>query len=229
VLQPAPDPAVLAAVAYLEEHHVQLHPATVAMLARISAELDVGALFERTASQHERACQELHTLGLRPFCVLIDRTQRSSVTELRSLGASIDALTARALHCRDIPLDDHYWQALSTAIDAGGYDLTHAAMALHWSYKEGCIDATAFGDTTQHLGPKLTQVVDQAGCATDEGIEAIVALYLIDRGDLVATDWVNTIRAAQRPDGGWAASPSNSVSWDHTTTLGLWALLLAAA
>lgn len=140
-----------------------------------------------------------------------------------------DKLTSTALHCDTYPLPDDYVgdldRSLSSRILA---DRTHATIALLWADEHGCLDLADAARLRRHAAGTLEQSVRQETSVDDQWIEAVALLYELGEGTRVEPSWIDAIRAAQRPDGGWAEDATSTGSSGHTTTLALWVLLEAA-
>jgi len=66
----------------------------------------------------------------------------------------------------------------------------------------------------------------------DLGLEQAVFIEYAGRQRVMTAEWVEAVLAAQRPDGGWALSPTGGGTFEdshwHPTALALWALGLYA-
>lgn len=131
---------------------------------------------------------------------------------------------------------------LALPANAGGMDLaaeaprsyvaSHAALGLAGTLEHGCAlpDAAALQEA---IVRKVQSAFQKPFVPDDASIEGVVALQLLGRADLVPPEWIEQIRAAQRPDGGWDRRAKTSVptagsvpsqSDVHTTFLAIWAL-----
>ena len=143
-----------------------------------------------------------------------------------SAASPTTRLLATALHCdRRLPGQD-YPDQLRSALQQGGFEATHAALALGWLRELGC------------SGPELSELSDEADRALRSGFDGgseVVDLrveqaafreYLTSQ-PIDDAAWIDALRAAQRPDGGWGQNgPSSESSW-HTTVLAMWDLAAA--
>jgi len=161
---------------------------------------------------------------------LVDPSVRVTPAELADLantfGNTMDSFTHLALHCRTVPLPADYPQRVEHWLDpAGGdYDPPHAALALQWAIEQDCLDATreAIGRLRARAIEELVRFAD--GVPRDQPIEAVAMLGYLGARDRVQREWIETIVAAQRENGGWGDRPDEP-SNDHTTILALWVLL----
>jgi hypothetical protein len=212
---------------FLAERSRTLSPAVVVFLGYILREHDIQNLRKTVAEEGPRACRELAQRGLGPFCRLLGSSARVTLQEIESIDSPIDRLTARALHCKALGIDDRYESALHAAASSGcSYELTHSAIALRWIRDSRCAGSERLRQVADIAADRLVECVILARSDTDLGVEALVALQLLDRRSRIEPDWLKRMLSAQREDGGWGSDP-HQPSYDHTTTLALWAMLLA--
>ena len=124
------------------------------------------------------------------------------------------------LRCDLDPLTDADVIALDALVDGGGYDATHAALAVRWLDELGCEVA----DTAERHGRLVEGISTElatADAVTDLAAEQSAVLHYLGAGDQVPADWRNRVLAAQRTDGGWGERVS---TW-HMTLLAVWTLL----
>lgn len=142
-----------------------------------------------------------------------------------SIESPVDELTLSALYCGHQPLPADYDVRLTTARDAGGYELTHVGMALTFLEDNGCAEP---------LGPsfradvemRMASIPDSSDGLDDLEIEAIAFLLQMERGDLVRPQDMQLIVDSRLPSGGWPEYATDADSSWHATGLALWALLL---
>jgi hypothetical protein len=208
---------------FLLQRRENLDPTTIAVLADILRDFRVPVIAAIVDSEKERACTGLRQRGSGPFCRLLWPSHRASTREIAAM-TPIDQMTGRALHCGELGVDAAYETRIEVAISEGEYGLTHAAIALHWIARNGCEHGPQWRTYRAKAAEGLASCVERVGSQTDLGIEAVVALFLLERGDLVQKGWIENMLLAQRADGGWGAKPHKS-SWDHTTFLAMWVML----
>ena len=135
----------------------------------------------------------------------------------------------RALYCKKSRLPEDFLDRLERQSERGGYDLTHAALALQWA----CEQHYEFEDERKveqlqaRLVERLRRLVQKEGCTTDHALEAMAYLHYM--GKPVPAAWTETVVKAQQPDGGFSGtSPETDTASDpHSTLLGAWVLLEA--
>lgn len=130
---------------------------------------------------------------------------------------------ASALQCDRRPLSDAEVAALTSLAGGGGYDTTHAALAVQWMAELGCpqiaaLTAEIIGRITSEVQPV---VPDSVGAVTDLALEQSSVLCYLGATERVPKSWPAVVAAAQRDDGGWVDGEN---TW-HTTLLALWTLL----
>jgi hypothetical protein len=152
--------------------------------------------------------------------------------QIADLPTAIDRITASALHCDRIPLPEDWPQILLQATRAGAYALTHAVLAAQWSVENGCVTRERLADVRREQETRLVDLVNRRDeltgrfdAATDIWIEAIAMLYYSGGGTRVRGEWLDSLLALQRPDGGWPRAPGAKVADPHATALALWVLL----
>lgn len=141
-------------------------------------------------------------------------------------GNRTDQLTSTALHCDRWPLPGDYVDQLEA--QAARRDLgekNHALIPAIWAHEHGCLDDAEYRRVTDLVAPQLAQAVRQKSAVDDPFVEAVALLTFVGRDDLVDPAWIDAIRAAQRPDGGWVEEPGSTTSSAHTTFLALWVLM----
>ena len=128
------------------------------------------------------------------------------------------AALADALHCDRRPVDGDRLAALAAG---GGYDTTHAALALGWMQELGCpVPADLRGRVVDRMADELADAADEP--VTDLAAEQSAMLVYLGAGDRVPAGWAGRLLEAQRPDGGW--SEGGRPSFWHMTLLAMWTL-----
>ena len=131
------------------------------------------------------------------------------------------AVLAAALHCDQRPLDAADEERLQALVAGGGYDTTHAALAVGWSGELGCpVPDGVRDEVVGRMAAELAAV--GAEPLTDLSVEQSAVLSYLGAGDRVPPGWGKRIVDAQRPDGGWSEGGRPS-SW-HMTLLAIWTL-----
>lgn len=163
---------------------------------------------------------------------LEDASATVEVVEIARLDSTIDRITASALHCDRIPLPGNWLDILARTSEAGGYALTHAALAGQWTLENGCLGARELAPMQARQVALLEALVadrdalaEEFEAATDIWIEALAMLYYLGAGARVPAEWVDAVIVEQRRDGGWPRHPANARSDPHASALALWVLL----
>jgi hypothetical protein len=167
------------------------------------------------------------------FVRLFGPTHRASRAALR-LTRDTDRLTAYALECRHVPPTPAYARRLRAAITSGGYDATHALLAIGWIDELGCRLPSAAKLRRQAVA-RVAGELRTATAVTDLSLEQGAFLDYAGAARAIPAAWARRVRAAQRPDGGWAEDPAGTRVGDHDPTrsnwhatgLALWSLLAA--
>ncbi len=144
-----------------------------------------------------------------------------------------DQLVLRALYCDRVQLPSGYGALVGTFIARGGYDLTHASLALKLVHDNGCpLDPAEDRDVGERLRSRLLRLVDAAPVdpryeELDVRYEALAFLedFMKERA-LVGERFVRLV-SEQQEDGGWKPQPDRP-SEPHPTVLAVWALLARA-
>lgn len=140
----------------------------------------------------------------------------------------IDALTGWSMYCRQYPLPADYLDALVGKAKSKGYGLTHSALQLQNVLNNGCgVDRERAVALKEDIRTRLVSLMEDGDSKEDVDlrIEAIVMLYYMGFAPSVRPSYVDWLLARQNGDGGWPVSTTSGASHDHTSVLGLWALL----
>lgn len=156
--------------------------------------------------------------------------------EIAELDSTVDRMLAVALHCDHLGVPESWLRTLRSAGDRGGYALTHAALAIGWTLENGCLTPADAGPLRSRLLGQLEELIDRRSelaarnpRASDIWIEALALFGYLGAKTRVRPEWLEALRALQRPDGGWPEHPQAENSSPHTTAFALWALLEALA
>jgi len=217
----APSAAVEAASTYLEDRYGTIDIASLSVISYVGENWKVPAL----AAAADAAEERLMAADLDPEEAAMARMADPLMVADAALGAGFapDSTTttlARVLRCDVDPLSDADLVALDALVDGGGYDATHAALAVVWLEELGC--------EVEDAGPRRVRLVEAIGAelaageeVTDLAVEQSAVLHYLDAGDHVPGDWSGHVLAAQRADGGWGERVS---TW-HMTMLAVWTIL----
>jgi len=145
---------------------------------------------------------------------------------------SIDAVVMHALYCDQVPLPAAYGSVLRQFAERGGYELTHASLALEIVRDNRCsLEAPDEGTLEELLRRRLRSLLARAPAdpryeELDVRYEALAVLedFLGTRD--VPSALVARVLRDQQPDGGWKPQ-GDQVSALHPTVMAVWALLVS--
>lgn len=138
----------------------------------------------------------------------------------RQTEPTTEVLSA-ALHCDRRPMDDAVQDRLSRLVDAGGYDTTHAALAIGWMGELGCpVPEQLRAESIERIATELHDLGPDA--ITDLATEQSALLLYLGARSRLPSEWLTRLLDAQRSDGGWG-EPSGPATW-HMTLLAIWTL-----
>lgn len=127
-------------------------------------------------------------------------------------------------NCDHMQLPKAFWPTMSQNNEAGGYYLTHNALALAFIKDNGCQIPPTEGDLLSKTVDGMVKIMDDPNTTPDLRYEAIAFLGLSGRSDLINSKWIDQLVSQQKENGSWVDG-SDAQNSDHTTTLALWALL----
>jgi hypothetical protein len=127
-------------------------------------------------------------------------------------------------NCDHIAFPNNFWSTMESNYKAGGYYLTHNALAFAFMKDNGCDVPTERSDLLSRTIEGMTVLASDPNTTPDLRYEAIAFLGLSGRGDLIESDWMDKVITEQKEDGSWS-NPEDTKNHDHTTVLGMWALL----
>lgn len=213
--------AVEAGAAYLEGQYGSIDIASLSLIAYVGTNWDVSTLAAAAdAAQERRATAELDPEEAAMVRMADPATIADATLADEFAPGSTTATLARVLRCDEDPLTDADVVALDALVDGGGYDATHAALAIMWLDELGCVVADA-AERHQRLVEGIGAELATADEVTDLAVEQSAVLHYLGVGDRVPDDWLDRVLAAQRTDGGWGERVS---TW-HMTLLAVWTIL----
>lgn len=218
--------AIARGLAWIEANSTLVDPAATILLERLKSRFGVEvdpALKDRLLRNSD--APELDEI--RPYLRLIDPNLVLDPATVSAPRNGVDALTLPALWCDRVPLPGEHLAALDAALAQGGYEATHAALALTWIDELDCLPEAEVDPLKEKAGSAIAAIAASQS-ATDLGIEAALMLHYTGHGNEVDPVWVSEILASQNPDGGWPPEPGEASS-SHTTALALWLLSEEAA
>jgi hypothetical protein len=141
-----------------------------------------------------------------------------------------DRILVSALYCDRLGLPPSFAEMLGKAVNAGGYQLTHALLAWVWIQDNRCQLALPDGFVEGMYGAVAAILDDRPTLVNDLKLEAAAFLCLARQGARVPAAFVQHVVAIQNADGGWGKpdevdpSKPDESSW-HSTILALLLLL----
>jgi hypothetical protein len=228
-------PAELAAIASATDWLVRetpTDPVAFLSLAVLERRFDIEAFegMRQRYIQEIQSSQGRQQRRLRAFQRLLDADAPVEAADLEAITEGIDLLTSRALNCQRLQLPPDFELELRTAITTGGYDLTHAALALQWIEENGCSSAWSRRLHTLAI-QQIAKIPDVDLRMTDLELEAATFLFYMGSEQLLPPGFVDSVLETQQPDGGWSGDSAldpDSGHW-HATSLALWMLLEQAS
>ncbi len=133
-----------------------------------------------------------------------------------------------AANCDHIALPGNFEQIIRANIQAGGYQMTHAAFSLKRMKENNCsFNREIDLELHTEVALNMVEIAQDMSGKPDLRYEAIAFLMDMDRRDLVEEKWIDRLVEEQQGDGGWKTDKEiiSPEQLDHTTTLALWALL----
>ncbi len=217
----SPGDAVEAGASYLEDRYATIDVASLSLIAYVGTNWDDPVLAAAAGAAQDR----LATGELDPEEVamarMADPTRIAEASLAREFEPdSTSATLARVLRCDVDPLTEADLDALDALAAGGGYDATHAALAVMWLDELGCQVADA-AERRERLVEAIATELTAAGAMTDLAVEQSAVLHYLDAGDRVPDGWTDQVLATQRTDGGWGERVS---TW-HMTLLAVWTIL----
>lgn len=194
------------------------------MQRRFGLELspEIDAVARQAAESGETAAQ------MRVYLRLLDPEVVITEADLAGLTDEVDRITGPALACDQVALPADYVALLQRAVDLGGYERTHAVLALQWLREHGCIADDAATDLSGRWAEALVESVEAERVsdngAGDLAIEAMAMLAYTGHADRIEQAWVAHVLAAQNPDGWWPHGINEEVASPHATVLAVWLL-----
>ena len=123
-------------------------------------------------------------------------------------------------------IDEKFLDFLEAQINSGGYQLTHAVIALIWLRENQCIinekRTKGMINTSINL---LLELAKKERYNTDIGIEAMAVLCYSGNYKKIKPFMISEVLKVQKANGSWAHSPETTITDEHTTILAFWLLL----
>jgi hypothetical protein len=225
-----PGAALTRGIVYFETAVHEVHPGWANLFGYLHRRFDLEVRNAAGTDLHALRGATSDDVMARIFQRLVDRAATVDADRIAVLESQIDRMTAVALHCARIPLPDHWIDVLRAANGAGGYALTHAALAGEWTREQGCAEAADIAALQREQSDALVALIERRdslsaefGTPTDLWIEAIAMLDYLGTHP-IQPSWIDALLAQQRSDGGWPVSPTAANSNPHPSALALWVL-----
>jgi hypothetical protein len=164
--------------------------------------------------------------GDRVYRRIVDHQTVADPADVAAL-TGVDVITYPALYCDTTAPSAGYAATLTTAEQAGGYELTHTLLALLWLRENSC-NAGLAPSFEADVESRVALIPIATELPSDLEIESQAFLHSAARSDLVSPWFVARLLGAQHSDGGWSISGASTDASDwHPTSLALWVLLFA--
>lgn len=136
----------------------------------------------------------------------------------------LSILNVYSANCDHLPLPATFEQTVHKSISAGGYEMTHVALAFAFMKDNAC-SYPPIDELSEKVFNSMVNLANDPKTIADLRYEAVAFLLHSERGDLVKQDWIDQIISEQKPDGGWGIETGTNNNNSHATVLALWALL----
>jgi hypothetical protein len=151
----------------------------------------------------------------RMFAHAYDRGQRVERIELEDQHP-IAELLYPALHCDYLPLPPTFTARVERALGTGGYETSHAVLALGFIAERGCT-LGALSALRERGARALERELRAAREASDLNMELCALLGYLGQSERIEPRWRELVMTAQRDDGGWGYAGADRANWHHTT------------
>ncbi|MGZ6929038.1 MAG: hypothetical protein ACXVK4_00780 [Acidimicrobiia bacterium] len=155
--------------------------------------------------------------------MLVAGAPRPSSSALQGVPPYERAIAA-AQYCRPSDAASLLAQVRRVAA-AGGYSLTHAAIAFEIGWERRCVDGGAAARARDALVTAMVHDLSESGAVNDLTMERVAMLAML--GAPLPVRSVRSIAAAQGADASWVDPTGRVPEW-HPTMLGTWVLSAAA-
>lgn len=165
---------------------------------------------------------------MRVYLRLLDPAVVITAPGLAGLSDEVDRITGPALACDQVTLPAGYGEMLQRAVDLGGYERTHAVLALQWLREQNCIPDDEAAGLADRWADNLVETVERersnGNGSSDLAIEAMAMLAYTGHADRIEGGWVTAVLDAQNDGGSWPHGGSGQVESPHATVLAAWLL-----
>jgi hypothetical protein len=162
---------------------------------------------------------------LRVFRRMAARDNALRVEDMDAVTHPSDRLVVCALYCDRLGLSPPFFVGmLEQAVQAGGYYLTHALLAVIWMREYGGELGLSAELVDNLYRANAALISSEPTTVNDLKLEAAAFLELAGQGARVDRAFVDSVLLTQQRDGGWGKSRDGRSDW-HATILGLLLLL----
>lgn len=134
------------------------------------------------------------------------------------------SLLAHAMQCDGVALPADYGKQLTEMVQGGGYQTTHAAIAIKITNELGCKTNVATASLIERSLNECQKIAATGSNIPDLRYEAMAVLALYGKTDMIQDDWTARLLREQNQDGGWPYGYDTSASKHHSAMLALWVL-----
>ena len=206
------------AIAWAGSELVNTDPFTLVVYDYLHRRFEI----DEFGSARSLAVDALDSLGETSERRLIDASARVDPAVFADLDTYIPGLlVAAALACDDPGSPAEFERWLRTAVDAGGYDLTHAVVAIGIEAELGC-PPTGGEALRGEFVDALSQAVALDVAIDDVSVERMAMLVYLDEFDRIPEGRLADLIEAQQVDGSYTTPEPNFEN--HTTALAIWVL-----
>ena len=215
---PRGDDALVAAAEFIADRYEQIDAASLSIADYLFRNWGVQELSGARAAALQRLAGSEVDREERQLARLVDPAASSPDPTAEGTERTT-AVLAAALYCDSNPWSTSDSDALAQLVAGGGYDTTHAGLAVGWLAERECAAPTIEAVRAQVIEAVATELA-QAPEVTDLAVEQSAILIYLGAPGRVGPGWSEQVAAAQRSDGGWGPTASN---W-HMTLLAIWTI-----
>jgi hypothetical protein len=162
---------------------------------------------------------------LRVFRRMAARDNPLLLEDMDAVTHPSDRLVVCALYCDRLGLSPSFFTGmLEQAVQAGGYYLTHALLAVIWMQEYGGELGLPAELVDNLYGANAALISAEPRTVSDLKLEAAAFLQLAGQGARVDRAFVDSVLLTQQRDGGWGKTRDGLSDW-HATILALLLLL----